>query len=282
MKYLVTLSALLFALTANTQSLATQTGEKQSLYNAICVLNNIIPGDITMTEFRVLAQVYAKSQGLSYELYEFNGGNNLYILYYSAENQSDDVEYMKSSNDRFEDDEYILTSNESSTLKLPSHFATIAKNLKPRVIRDTIVQERVIFKVAQNVPVIEINTLDVDVVDSVELIGSTCDCENKTDKELMQLSVDYHRLASRYAFSDPELAKRHKDYAQDIDVFRAELRKSEKVERKNEKLANKDSKTSVKSKKSKGKVRHVSLKRRGANDTAWQRFITGIFPNINC
>ena len=81
----------LFTLNVNAQSLSEQTGETKSLYNAICIYNDITPGDIGMTEFRVLATKYAKEVGCTnYELYLYNGGNNLYILYFDASEHTDE------------------------------------------------------------------------------------------------------------------------------------------------------------------------------------------------
>lgn len=84
MKILTLLFAILLATNISAQSLAELTGEKQSLYNAVCMIYDIKPGSITMKEGRKLMQKYAKSIGLKYELYEFNAGNNLYILYYKS------------------------------------------------------------------------------------------------------------------------------------------------------------------------------------------------------
>lgn len=87
MKILTLLFAILLATNVSAQppsSLADLTGEKQSLYNAVCIIYDVKPDSIGMKEGRKLMQEYAESIGLKYELYEFNAGNNLYILYYKS------------------------------------------------------------------------------------------------------------------------------------------------------------------------------------------------------
>ena len=64
------------------QSLAEQTKENTSLYDAVCIINNIEPGSIGMNEGRKLMLKYAQSIGLKYELYQLNDDNNLHILHY--------------------------------------------------------------------------------------------------------------------------------------------------------------------------------------------------------
>jgi len=66
------------------ESLAQRVGENTSLYDAVCMLNDIVPGSIGMTEGRVLMAEYAEMIGLNYRLYLKNGGNNLHILHYTT------------------------------------------------------------------------------------------------------------------------------------------------------------------------------------------------------
>lgn len=82
MKNIFIILAMLFAINTSAQSLAEKTGEYKSLYNAVCILYNVKPDSININEGRILMQKYAKSIGLKYELYQYNGGNNLFILYY--------------------------------------------------------------------------------------------------------------------------------------------------------------------------------------------------------
>lgn len=84
MKNLISVFIILlsFFYTVNAQSLAEITGEKSSLYNAICKYNGLIPGEVTMTEARKLIQNYTEEIGCKkYYLHKYNAGNNLYILY---------------------------------------------------------------------------------------------------------------------------------------------------------------------------------------------------------
>ena len=64
------------------ESLAQRTGENTSLYDAVCELNDIVPGSIGMKAGRVLMAEYAEMIGLNYKLYLLNGGNNIHILHY--------------------------------------------------------------------------------------------------------------------------------------------------------------------------------------------------------
>ena len=64
-----------------TISLSEKWDVPHSLYNAICMENDIEPGKIGMNEFRRLAKEYAIRVGLVYTNYTFNGTQNIEILH---------------------------------------------------------------------------------------------------------------------------------------------------------------------------------------------------------
>ena len=89
MKNLIFITLLVIAtIQVNAQSLAQRVNEQRSLSRAVCTLYNLDAYELGNDKIRVYMQKYAKSIGLNYELYEFNGGNNLYILHYVADSNT--------------------------------------------------------------------------------------------------------------------------------------------------------------------------------------------------
>ena len=220
------LALILLTNTAFSQSLAKITGEGKSLYNAVCIYNNIQPGTIGMDEGRKLMQDYANSLGLKYELYEFNGGNNLYILYYDAKEHED------TSNN---DDNSIsipmvgnveLGSNygDSATINLrgPANDNQLEQNI---VIPAELIELEVV-----GVDIIELDELDrVELLDFSSLLGLTCNCQ---DKDIAQLNQYYTELI--------EQRKRTKGLRKDkLDACAYQLRKYKKVLEQEERIKDK-------------------------------------------
>ena len=163
----------LLALSINmsAQSLAERTGENTSFYNAVCILNDIEPGNIGMNEGRKLMQEYAVSIGLDYKLYEFNGRNNLYILHYVAINFDEDADI----------------SEKQYTFKVVVDI--------PVIVEPT-VRELIELNALQ---VIEADMIDVDyTVDSIVIakvqVGFTCDCRDMDVAELNQYYTELLKL----------------------------------------------------------------------------------------
>jgi hypothetical protein len=157
----------------NAQSLATQTGEQTSLYNAICIANDITPGDITMTKFRELAKEYAISIGLNYQLFKFNGEQNLEILHATPKT------YTNSS-----------TSTPSSSNDVVSTPMTITETVIVNEISSSIDTAKVTLLMPYS-NVATISTLEIaceeeekEVVEPIQV--AFCDCEGKTKEELNQ------------------------------------------------------------------------------------------------
>lgn len=175
MKNLIIIAIMLIGMNASAQSLAEKTGETKSFYDAVCILNGITPGTIGMTEGRALMQDYALSIGLSYELYQFNSKNNLYILHYVA------------------------------TVSTAETVSATASTTNLTIAQENIVSEKSeVVNESKTIELIKLNSIAVDsvsntfiivesVVNQVELItqgGITCDCANKTVAELNQYYTD--------------------------------------------------------------------------------------------
>jgi hypothetical protein len=188
MKNLIIMLALLLVTNvAYSQSLAKITGEGKSLYNAICIYNNIIPGSIGMDEGRVLMQNYANSLGLKYELYEFNGGNNLYILYYDA----------KEHEDTSNNDDNSISIPMVGNIKLSSNYGDSATiNLAApandyQVEQNVVIPTELIELEVVNVDGIEVPGFDkVELLDFLSLSGFTCNCQDKDVAELNKYYTD--------------------------------------------------------------------------------------------
>ena len=191
MKYL-TILLLFVSFTLNAQSLSETTGETKSLYNAICIHNDITPGDIGMKEFRKLAGEYAEEVGCTsdYELYLHNGGNNLFILYFNPAKKS---EYKQPESFWGEDQEYTQSECNCSTHNAVDRAYIIDSVLAANTGRiDTVVHEVVIHSVK-----VIVDTVVVAKFDTVETIKSDeyCNCE---DLDLNAAWVKYETLQAKY------------------------------------------------------------------------------------
>lgn len=243
---------------SSAQSLAEVTGETKSLYNAICIYNDFTPGDITMTEFRVLAQEYAASKGLNYELYEFNGGNNLFILYY--EGSLEEEEYMKSSDERFH-----TTPSTGCICDVPTYT------------RDTFIDvDTTIYFNINNVPVLIPTSISLN-LDSEIIVESstkttqdfTCSCEGKTVRELNKYYSDLLKIR----VSDGTLLRNEIDAcALHVRQIKKHVEHEERIER----IALR------KSKRKKNKSKVVRYLGKGHAKGKGNGFITKLFPYIHC
>jgi len=245
--------------TSSATSLAENTGENLSLYNAICIHSNITPGDITMTEFRVLAREYASSVGLSYELYQFNGKNNLYILHYSVETVTESAQTVEETV-VVENQNNIEYINEASIVGEVQPEHTFDVNI-PNVINNT------------KVTPININTVSAvsvsnandtkEVVETINVEKAFCDCENKSKEELYQYYTDQLTLRRK---SKGLQKDKHGECAYQIRKYiQTDIKFEEKIERKKKKF-----------RKNVRKVRGNGLSRSN------QGFFQKLFPFASC
>lgn len=181
MKYLTILFVLLsFTITA--QSLSEITGETRSLYNAICIYNDITPGDIGMKEFRKLAAEYAEEVGCTsdYELYLYNGGNNLFILHYNPAKK----EEYKQPEPFWGEDESVDYTNCNCGNHNAVDRAAIVDSLLNVIDVDTIV-----LKVIDTITKVETR------VNNIVKNKEYCDCE---DLDLEEAFNQYKMLQRKY------------------------------------------------------------------------------------
>lgn len=180
---------MLFAINCSAQSLAERTGENTSLYDAVCLINDIKPGSIGMTEGRELMQLYAKSIGLNYELYELNGENNLYILHFVPSFETISVDEDKNLEDNINDNQANYTSSESVILAADIlNTANIGTDMDISTqieitpissIQPTSINQDLLIKVR---PVYTLNSF------------FTCDCQDKDVDDLNQYYTELLRM----------------------------------------------------------------------------------------
>lgn len=196
------------------QSLAEQTGEHRSLYDAVCIFNDIEPGTIGMTEGRKLMQRYAKSVGLEYELYEFNGGNNLYILHFDEEDQLK-PEYRSDAIDANDELDYSMVGAHANVSASCSGCVE-GNNTKPNKIEYNEVTPVTVIEVGTGVINIDTKKKDTIQINDIEPIEVkhinnnqiiavpvhipadeheyVCDCKDKTVEELNQYYTELLKL----------------------------------------------------------------------------------------
>jgi len=179
-------------------TLAEVTGEQTSLYNAICIYNDITPGDIGMKYFRVLAREYAVQIGLVYELYTFNGYQNIEILHAKPSTKN---EISEKTLDSPLHHNTGATINDNDTAQQHAHHV----NHIVSVVHDTLVVYKSILT-EKAIKITAIDTVTVVVIVPVNTRVPFCDCSNKSERELNKYYTDI--LAQRRACKDAELKDR--------------------------------------------------------------------------
>ena len=294
---LVVLTVLAFN-SVNAQSLAEVTGETKSLYNAICIKNNITPGDIGMTEFRQLAKEYAAEVGCKdYELYEYNGGNNLYILYFEPVKKAKRTlgEYTKEQIQEFLGEEIMLDDEYRNT---PS---TNCAGCGTIVVTDTVVE---VVSVQYNIS--EVAPLQITMANLEEVttqvpskapsdiksfadVGNTCDCRGMDAEQLNNYYTQMLKLRRSATGNEKdkygECAYQIRRYKQQVLKDSADVKLLERIQERVNRAKERDSQlvsSKVKPKK-KSKIKRVR-KPRGAKRTRGKSFTfwTRLFPFINC
>lgn len=189
MKNLILIVAMLFAIDSAAQSLAERTGENTSLYDAVCLINDIKPGSIGMTEGRKLMQLYAQSIGLNYELYELNGENNLYILHFVPSVETISVDEDKNLEDNINDNQANYISSESVILA-----ADILNTAN--VGADMDISTQIEINPISSIQPTSINQDLLIKVQPVYTLNSffTCDCRDKDVEDLNQYYTELLRM----------------------------------------------------------------------------------------
>tara|TARA_R100000951_G_scaffold114878_1_gene121173 strand:+ start:3218 stop:4060 length:843 start_codon:yes stop_codon:yes gene_type:complete len=280
MKYLTLLIIVLFTLNLNAQSLSEQTGENRSLYNAICIYNDITPGDIGMTEFRKLAAEYAQEVGCTdYSLYLYNGGNNLYILYFNANEHKNNKAEPFWGEEQQVDYTNVNCCGGHDAIDRTINIDSLIKFAPARV--DTITIE-VVVNVIDTVVLAKFDTLEV--VKSNEY----CDC---TDLDLNEAWAKYQLLQDEYSKD----VKNHNGEINSmcqvkLKRYMNQLQRQNHTDRTNERLEYKyDNQemakftSNIKPKRTKKTKRRKSRKlgrghAKTANNSFWQK----LFPFANC